>query len=178
MLGVWQDEIVVVTPGCQDIVTIVDKKGEIEKSFDRFTMAAINPHTTQAKGRDCIDCHASTKIVGLGEGKVFTRNGELVFESIDQGVVTNSGTTVPFDAYVTIDGKPLQHSSRSTLRPFNKDELRAILRVGLCVRCHNRYDDKIWKDYNGQTVCRRPGVSSDAQDEDFPKIEGGKTSDL
>ncbi len=178
MLGVWQDEIVIVTPGCQDIVTVVDKKGEIEKSFDRFTMAAINPHTTQAKGRDCIDCHASTKIVGLGEGSIFMRNGELVFESIDQGVVTHSGTTVPFDAYVTIDGQPLQHSSRSTLRPFNKGELRAILRVGLCVRCHNRYDDKIWKDYNGQTVCRRPGVSSGAQDEDFPKIEGIKKSDL
>ena len=87
MLGVWQDEIVVVTPGCQDIVTVVDENGEIEKSFDRFTMAAINPHTTQAKGRDCIDCHASTKTVGLGEGKVFLRDGELVFEGVDQGVV-------------------------------------------------------------------------------------------
>ncbi len=177
MLGVWKDEIVVVTPGCQDIVTVVDKNGKIDKSFDRFTMAAINPHTTQAKGRECVDCHASTKTVGLGEGKVFLREGELVFESINQGVVTSAGTTVPFDAYVTIDGEPLQHSSRSTLRPFDKSELRAILRVGLCVRCHDRYDDTIWKDYNGQTVCRRPELSTGLQDEDFPPIERGQLSE-
>ncbi len=177
MLGVWQDEVVVVTPGCQDIVTVVDKNGEIDKSFDRFTMAAINPHTTQAKGRECIDCHASTKTVGLGEGKVFMRDGELVFESVDQGVVTSAGTTVPFDAYVTLAGEPLQHSSRPTLRPFNQGELRSILRVGLCVRCHNRYDDTIWKDYNGQTVCRRPALSSGAEDEDFPAIKGEKSSE-
>lgn len=177
MLGVWQDEIVVVTPGCQDIVTVVDKNGEIDKSFDRFTMAAINPHTTQAKGRECIDCHASTKTVGLGEGRVFMRNGELAFESVDKGVVTSAGTTVPFDAYVTLEGEALQHSSRSTLRPFDKSELRAILRVGLCVGCHNQYDDAIWKNYNGQTVCRRPELSLGARDEDIPLIQGEKVSD-
>jgi hypothetical protein len=177
MLGVWQDEIVVVTPGCQDIVTVVNEEGEIEKAFDRFTMAAINPHTTQAKGRDCIDCHASTKTVGLGEGKVFMRDGEMVFESVDKGVVTSAGVTVPFDAYVTMEGEPLQHSSRSTMRPFDKGELRAILRVGLCVGCHDRYDDPIWKNYNGQTVCRRPELVSGVPDEDFPIIQGEKTSE-
>lgn len=178
MLGVWEDEIVIVTPGCQDIVTVVDKNGKIEESFDRFTMAAINPHTTQAKGRECIDCHTSTKTVGLGEGKVFMRKGELVFEAIDQGIVTSAGKTVPFDAYVTLDGEPLQHSSRSTLRPFDKGELRSILRVGLCVRCHNQYDDPIWKNYNEQTVCRRPELSAGAQDEDFPMIQEEKASEL
>jgi hypothetical protein len=174
MLGVWQDEIVVVTPGCQDIVTVVDEDGQIDKSFDRFTMAAINPHTTQAKGRACIDCHTSTKTVGLGEGTVFMRNGELIFEAVDQGVSTSAGKTVPFDAYVTLDGEPLQHSSRSTLRPFNQNELRAILRVGLCVRCHNRYDDAVWKGYTGQTVCLR---SEGAQEEDFPILKGENTSE-
>ncbi len=174
MLGVWQDEIVVVTPGCQDIVTVVNKNGEIDKSFDRFTMAAINPHTTQAKGRDCIDCHASTKTVGLGEGKIFLRDGELAFEGVDKGIVTSAGKTVPFDAYVTMDGTPLQHSSRSTLRPFNKGELRSVLRVGLCVGCHNRYDDPVWKNYTSETVCRRPELSSGVRDEDFPKINGEK----
>ncbi|MGB3210000.1 MAG: hypothetical protein WBB19_04760 [Desulforhopalus sp.] len=177
MLGVWEDEIVVVTPGCQDIVTVVDEDGKIEQSFDRFTMAAINPHTTQAKGRECIDCHTSTKTVGLGEGKIFLRNSELVFEPVDQGIVTSAGVTVPFDAYVTLDGEPLQHSSRSTLRPFDKGELRSILRVGLCVGCHNQYDDTIWKNYSGQTVCLRPTLSTDVRDEDFPMEKGGVSSE-
>ncbi|RWX48356.1 hypothetical protein VT98_11645 [Candidatus Electrothrix communis] len=50
MLGVWGDKVVIVTPGCQDIVTLIDKDGKVEGGFNRFTMAAINPHTTQAKG--------------------------------------------------------------------------------------------------------------------------------
>ena len=161
MLGVWQDEIVVVTPGCQDIVTVVDEKGQLDRSFDRFTMAAINPHTTQAKGRDCADCHASTKTVGLGEGTIAERDGKLVFTGIDQGVTTSVGKTVPFDAYVTLEGEPLQHSSRPELRPFNGPELQAILRVGLCVQCHNRYDDKAWQNYTASTVCRRSGAENE-----------------
>ncbi len=155
MLGVWGDEVVVVTPGCQDIVTIQDKKGLEEKSFHRFTMAAINPHTTQAKGRSCTDCHASTKTVGLGEGRLEEVDGELVFYPLDQGVATSVGQTVPFDAYVTINGKARQHSSRAELRPFNKGELKAILRLGLCVGCHNSYEDPIWKDYSQAMQCKR-----------------------
>jgi hypothetical protein len=176
MLAVWKDEIVVVTPGCQDIVTVVDEKGNIEKSFDRFTMAAINPHTTQAKGRECADCHASTKTVGLGEGTLVRRDGELTFQSIDQGVHTSAGTTVPFDAYVNLAGEPLQKSSRPDLRPFNGKELRAILRVGQCVRCHTQYDDKAWQGYNAATVCPREGQSV-AEKEDIFSKQGGSTSE-
>lgn len=177
MLGVWQDEIIVVTPGCQDIVTVVDENGRIEKSFDRFTMAAINPHTTQAKGRECIDCHASTKTVGLGEGRLSLQDGEMSFEPLDQGVVTSAGSTVGFDAYVSLAGEPLQHSSRSTLRPFNGSELQSILRVGLCVGCHNRYDDPIWQTYNKQMICGRPEFSAGLKDQDFQKITGEKKSE-
>lgn len=173
MLGVWKDEIVVVTPGCQDIVTVVGEKGEIDSSFDRFTMAAINPHTTQAKGRECADCHASTKTVGLGEGTIAERDGKLTFTGIDRGVVTGVGQTVPFDAYVTLEGEPLQNSSRPELRPFNGNELQAILRVGLCTGCHNRYDDPAWRNYTSSTVCRRAG----AEQEDAFKNEGAQPSD-
>lgn len=158
MLGVWQDDIVVVTPGCQDIVTVVGEDGNIEQSFDRFTMAAINPHTTQAKGRECFDCHGSTKSVGLGEGRIFFRDGEMFFESLDKGVESSVGKTVPFDAYVNIAGKALQHGSRPDLRPFNSSELRKILRVGLCVRCHDRYGDKIWQHYDEKMLCPESDV--------------------
>ncbi|MCP3891489.1 MAG: amino acid ABC transporter substrate-binding protein [Desulfobulbaceae bacterium] len=158
MLGVWEDEIVIVTPGCQDIVTVVDEEGRIEESFDRFTMAAINPHTTQAKGRECIDCHASTKTVGLGEGRIRVVDGEMVFETIDQGVESSVGRTVPFDSYVDIQGVAMQHSSRPDLRPFNGAELKSILRLGLCVGCHNSYSDPIWKTYTNTTNCTLPEV--------------------
>ena len=158
MLAVWADEIVIVTPGCQDIVTVVDQEGEIEKSFDRFTMAAINPHTTQKEGRSCEDCHSSTRTVGLGEGSLFVKDGQVQFTPLDKGIESATGQTVGFDAFVALDGKQLQHGSRADLRPFNGDELRKILRIGSCVGCHDSYLDPAWKNYNEQTLCTREGA--------------------
>lgn len=156
VLGVWADEIVIVTPGCQDIVTVVDEKGELETSFDRFTMAAINPHTTQAKGRGCLDCHASTKTLGLGEGRLVMEDNQLFFKANEKGITTLSGTNPPLDNWVRLNGEPLQHSSRADLRPFSGGELAAILRVGFCVRCHDSYNDPVWKDYSHTTRCAVP----------------------
>ncbi len=153
MLGVWGDEVVIVTPGCQDVVTLLDKAGNIQGGFNRFTMAAINPHTTQAKGRICENCHNSTKTLGLGEGTVVKKDGKWRFFPIDQGVDTLKGRTVGFDTFVTIDGKPLQHGSRADLRPFNGEELRRILRVGLCLKCHTEYDDPAYVNYDPKRSC-------------------------
>ncbi|PIE58971.1 MAG: amino acid ABC transporter substrate-binding protein [Desulfobulbus propionicus] len=153
MLAVWGDEIVVVTPGCQDIVTRIGEDGEIEGGMNRFTMAAINPHTTQAAGRTCQDCHASPKTVGLGEGTVFKRNGKWVFVPVDRGTDTLEGRTVGFDNFVTIEGKPLQYGSRENLRPFNREELYRILRVGLCLECHTSYNDPVYKAYDREKSC-------------------------
>ena len=153
MLGVWEDEIVIVTPGCQDVVTLIDDQGEVENGFNRFTMAAINPHTTQSKGRSCEDCHASPKTVGLGTGTVFKKDGKWHFTGVDQGVDTEFGQTVPFDAFVTIDGKQLQHGSRKNLRPFSQQELHRILRVGLCLPCHRDYSDPAYKNYDPKRPC-------------------------
>ncbi|MDR0476449.1 MAG: amino acid ABC transporter substrate-binding protein [Desulfobulbaceae bacterium] len=169
MLALWDNHVVIVTPGCQDIVSEVDKNGQAESKFNRLTMAAINPHTIQVKGRACADCHAEPKTVGLGEGKLsLAPGGGLVFTSIDQGVMTAGGRIPPFDAYVDIEGRPLQKSSRPGLRPFNKEELRRILRVGLCLPCHGDYHDAVWKNYdskshgqpNDQLRCSKTGAAA------------------
>lgn len=171
MLAVWGEEIVIVTPGCQDIVTVVDGAGEIEKSFDRFTMAAINPHTTQKEGRSCADCHSSTRTVGLGEGSLFVKDGQVQFVPLDKGVESAAGQTVGFDAFVALDGQPLQHGSRADLRPFNGDELRRILQIGSCVGCHDSYLDPAWKNYNAQTVCTRDGADDYFANARWPQPE-------
>ena len=168
MLAIWGDEIVIVTPGCQDIVTIVDREGEVTGGFDRFTMAAINPHTTQESGRTCEDCHASTRSVGLGAGTLGVENGEVVFTSLDKGVTTASGETVGFDAFVALDGTPLQHGSRADLRPFNGDELRKILRIGSCVGCHDSYLDPAWSGYDEKTICTRADADDELAEAQWP----------
>ena len=152
MLAVWNDKVVIVTPGCQDIVTLLNDTGKNDH-FNTFTMAAINPHTTQAKGRTCKDCHASTKTVGLGEGTARVRDGEWSFQPIDQGVDTAEGKTVPLDAYVDISGQPLQKSSRADLRPFNREEIRRILRIGRCLPCHTEYTDPAYRSYSPDKIC-------------------------
>lgn len=172
MLGIWGDDIVIVTPGCQDIVTLVDEDGKESGGFNRFTMAAINPHTTQEKGRSCVDCHASPKTVGLGEGTVYEKDGKLVFRATDQGVATTNGKTVPFDAWVTMDGKELQHGSRPDVRPFNGTELTKILKVGLCVGCHDSYADPLWKEYTAALQCPREGAAG--KELGLRKGKGGK----
>ncbi|MDW7774275.1 MAG: hypothetical protein SCH71_15425 [Desulfobulbaceae bacterium] len=153
MLGIWEDEVVVLTPGCQDVVTLIDKHGNISGGFNRFTMAAINPHTTQVKGRTCRDCHASPKTVGLGQGTVAKKNGKWEFYPVDQGVDTLAGRTVGLDTFVTIDGTPLQKGSRENLRPFNSEELKRILRIGLCLECHTDLKDPAYRNYDPQRPC-------------------------
>jgi len=152
-LGVWDDKVVVVTPGCQDIVTVLDEQGNPEKQFNSLTMAALNPHTTQKESRTCVDCHASPKTLGLGEGALWRENGRWRFTSGTLGVETVPGPTPPLDAYVDLTGKPLQKSSRSDLRPFTGSELNRILRVGLCLECHKSYDDPAFNNYRPATTC-------------------------
>lgn len=153
MLAVWADEIVTVTPGCQDIVTLIDEDGQPAGGFTRLTMAALNPHTTQPQGRTCVGCHTSTKTIGLGEGTAWKENGQWRFAALDQGLETEAGTTPPLDGYVDIDGNPLQNSARPDLRPFNKKELSRILRVGQCLPCHKDYSDKIYNEYSRDKKC-------------------------
>lgn len=152
-LAVWKNEVVIVTPGCQDIVTLIDEQGQPEKKFNSLTMAALNPHTTQKKGKNCEECHTKTKTMGLGEGTAWKENGKWHFSSIDQGVETDVGTTPPLDAYVDINGHPLQKSARPDLRPFNKEELARILRVGQCLPCHKDYNDPVYKNYTLEKKC-------------------------
>ena len=153
MLAVWGEEVVVVTPGCQDVVTLIDEQGEKEGGFHRFTMAAINPHTIQAQGRTCKEFHASPKTIGLGEGTVVKKEGKWQFYPVDRGVQTSDGRTPGFDNFVTIEGKQLQYGSRKDLRPFNGEELQRILRVGLCLDCHKTSDDPAYRDYDWKRPC-------------------------
>ncbi|MDA8418028.1 MAG: hypothetical protein M0Z90_03240 [Desulfobacteraceae bacterium] len=154
-LGLWNNRVMPVTPGCQDVVTLQGSKGQAEKAFYSFTMAAIDPHTTQAKGRGCADCHTATKSLGLGLGTVWKKGGSWHFEPASQPLETQAGETPRLDAFVTIDGVPLQKSFRPNLRPFNAKELSRILTVGTCLPCHPRLSDPAYHPY-APDKCRRP----------------------
>ena len=110
------------------------------------------------------------KTVGLGEGTVTRENGTWKFYPVDQGIDTLPGRTVGLDTFVTIDGEPLQHGSRENLRPFNGEELQRILRVGLCLECHEDIRDGL-REYDpaGPCPCRavRPVTRTEDDDEKY-----------
>lgn len=153
-LGIWDNRIMPITPGCQDVVTLINEAGEQDDSFYSFTMAAIDPHTTQKQGRSCLDCHANPKTLGLGNGTISRQEDHWAFAPVSQALQTTAGPTPPLDAFVSIDGIQLQKSFRPNLRAFNKEELDRILRVGQCLLCHTAISDPIYQTYAPDKACK------------------------
>lgn len=112
----------------------------------------MDPHTTQKKSRTCKSCHQNPLSLGLGTGQLSRKTG------FQKGVVENTLKweftpanrgikNIPIDSFVTIEGKPLANFSRPWLRPFNRQEIERILEAGLCITCHNTYDDPVIKQW-------------------------------
>jgi hypothetical protein len=59
-----------------------------------------------------------------------------------------NGLNIDFELERIVDekGNQIQATSHEGARPFNKEEQDKINRAGLCIGCHNSYDDPIWDD--------------------------------
>jgi hypothetical protein len=165
-LGLWPDgQIGPFAPGCQVFLEVFDKNGDYQpaQTFRSLVMASFDPHTTASGAPDCFVCHRDPKTLGLGEGALKVTEKGLEFEPVFQSVFSGLGIDFPLDAFVSAEGKPLQIASRDKSRPFNKEELTRITRVGLCIPCHDQYDDPIYRAYDqsmsrfrsGTTPCRK-----------------------
>jgi len=106
--------------------------------------APVVPHTTTIKGRSCASCHSDPLAVGLGRG-------ELKLEG--EGAAA-SWRFVPKYELLPHDGLPADawrglanererpFSTRGDARPFSRLEIEKILRVGVCLDCHDPGDDR------------------------------------
>jgi hypothetical protein len=113
-------------------VSILSEEGKLARYFESITFAQIEPHSTQRKGRSCKDCHQNPKVVGLGYG-----------EGLDR--LSRVGDR---------EGRSLVKFNREGLRPFTKEELDRILKVGLCLSCHEERD-RIFKNWRSDLKCPR-----------------------
>lgn len=116
----------------------------------------MDPHTTSKKARSCVECHQNPKTLGLGNGQlIFDREavlkegvrGKWGFVPAVTDIKTEEGRA-QIAPFVNIDGTAMVNTSRKWLRLFNGEELMRILDAGMCVGCHNRYDDPVivgWK---------------------------------
>lgn len=122
-------------PGCQLILTQVDDKknlisNRVYTTVDGTSGLAhnqIQPHTISKEARTCVDCHASSKALGLGNG---------IYNI--QANFPDGPAPVEFELerIVDEDGVQLQATNHKGSRPFNKEEIRKISKVGVCLACH------------------------------------------
>ena len=95
---------------------------------DKFlrVFAPLSPHTT-GSARNCESCHRSTVAVGLGEGEIVERSGELVFvpahESLQDGL--------PRDAWTNLDSSIGGDTPLSGQRPLDAKEIESVLSAPL-----------------------------------------------
>ncbi|MCF8144733.1 MAG: hypothetical protein K9N21_12520 [Deltaproteobacteria bacterium] len=148
-LGIRDDREAFPLSPCQMFVSVIDETGEYrkERSFKVINLSAFDPHTTAAKSRTCIECHEDPKVMGLGEGILHQKNGRRVFRPTGDAADSGMGLSHPLDAYVNLDGKPLQTGFKNGVRPFTGDEIDRILGVVPCLGCHPAYDDPIYRNF-------------------------------
>jgi len=150
-LGLWQNgQIGPFAPGCQVFADTFDTHGhhDPQHTFRSLVMAGFDPHTTSLETPDCIKCHLNPKVLGLGQGALKVTSEKLIFEPLYDARKSGLKTDFALDAFVTAEGAPLQMASREQSRPFNREELKRITTVALCLPCHDQYDDAIYQNFH------------------------------
>jgi len=138
-----------VTPGCQTFITLVDGKGRIVrrehvaryKGKPQLRFAPFHPHNTGEKAVGCSTCHGNPAFLGFGphvlEGSSI--RGTFLCEKSDRkaldGFLSLDAGTVASTAAVT----------RKDARPLSGDEVRAVWAANLCIVCHDKAKDKIYR---------------------------------
>lgn len=138
-----------VTPGCQTFITVVEADGS--KSKDEYVarykgkrqlrFAPFYSHNTGKKAVGCAECHGNPAFLGFGQ-HVIEGN------SISGTLICEKSATKPLDGFLTLDkGKVNAHSAitRENSRPLNGREVRRTLAVNLCLICHDKANDPIYR---------------------------------
>ena len=138
-----------VTPGCQTFITVIDGNGRTVrrehvaryKGKPQLRFAPFHPHNTGEKAVGCSACHGNPAFLGFGQhvlegGSI---RGTFPCEKDDwkalDGFLSLDAGTVTSTAAVT----------RKDARPLSGDEVRAVWAVNLCIVCHDKAKDKIYR---------------------------------
>ncbi len=135
-------EILTFTPGMVLSIALESypgRRANDDMVFHRL-FAPIDPHTTSAKGRDCISCHLDPLMTGYGQGKIhYDMKGSKIKLNFIPAYASNKHDDLPEDAWIPFlkDNDKLS-STRYHHRPFNPEEQKNILFAGTCLLCHDQ----------------------------------------
>ena len=142
----YNDKIMPAAPGCQVIMNIYDKNGYKHK-FDSLAYGAWSPHTT-SKSKKCKECHINSSTVGFGQGIMHYKKDKIEFIPYFNSKKSGFDFNFNIDALTDINGSQNQSFSRDRARAFKRKEINKIISAYKCIICHNRWDDKIYHDFN------------------------------
>jgi len=138
-----------VTPGCQTFVTVTEADGNLSKSeyvskfrgSQQLRFAPFYSHNTGKKALDCVQCHGNPAFLGFGQHIV---EGN----SIKGTLICEKSGSKPLDGFLTMkDGRTRAYSAitRENSRPLNDAEVKRTLSVNLCLPCHGKATDPIYR---------------------------------
>jgi len=110
------------TPGM--VMTLAHPDWEVEKFVRLF--APISPHTI-GPARSCESCHRSSVALGLGQGKIEYRDGDIHFTPAHPTLRDG----LPADAWTNIDGTLGGRAPLQEQRPLSREEMEAVLTAPL-----------------------------------------------
>jgi hypothetical protein len=143
------DRIATVTPGCQTFVTVVEEDGRMSREEHvaayrgkpQLRFAPFFGHNTGTRAVGCAECHGNPAFLGFGQHLIERGDveGTLLCEKRDgkslDGFLAMDRGAVTAHAAITRDGA----------RPLNGDEVRRVFAVNLCLICHDRAADPIYR---------------------------------
>ena len=138
-----------VTPGCQTFVTVAEEDGSLSKSEyvanfkgkQQLRFAPFYSHNTGKKAIGCAECHGNPAFLGFGQHI-------LEGNSIKGTLICERSDSKPLDGFMTMEkGKIRAYSAitRENSRPLNSKEVKRALAVNLCLPCHIKPQDPIFR---------------------------------
>jgi len=138
-----------VTPGCQTFVTVAEADGSHSKTEyvsryrgrQQLRFAPFYSHNTGKKAIGCAECHGNPAFLGFGQHVV---EGN----SIKATLICEHSDSKPLDGFLTMDaGRVNSHAAitRKQARPLSGVEVKRTLAVNLCLPCHSKASDPIYR---------------------------------
>jgi hypothetical protein len=138
-----------VTPGCQTFVTVIEVDGTVskEEAVSRFRgtpqlrFVPFYAHNTGRKAVTCSECHGDPAFLGFGQSV-------LEKGSVRSTLLCPRNPKKALDGFLSMEeGRVVSHAAiaRDGARPLSHEEVRAALAVNLCLVCHPKPEDPIYR---------------------------------
>ena len=138
-----------VTPGCQTFVTVIEADGHRSKNDSvasyrgkpQLRFAPFYGHNTGRRAVGCAECHGDPTFLGFGQ-HILEDGG------VRSTLLCERNPRKGLDAFLSMEsGRVGSHAaiSRSGARALDHQEVLNVLQVNLCLVCHSKADDPIYR---------------------------------